>query len=259
VKIKGFDKILISTIAVILIGSVICVLLAVALTNTNKQTIASNSPNPPLPQSEYGAPGTVLSTITPTVTPTSSQILTPTPKNPTTPQTTPASDVTIITPSGKAGEKILAPFEVHVPISVLSTLETPIASLQKARTAVFNDGMSWALGGTFNGKIVTLTAVFGLVTLGAPNNGGNKQGWLGPQNINIPTCSSDGKCIPSDTTLAHIENRPMWVLDFGNTDQPAAGQACFTTPCPTPQIFNHSVYTIDDQSGAIITIDFYTS
>ncbi len=258
-KLKGFDNILISAIAIVIIGSVIFIWLAVALTNPNKQFTASNSPTLSAPQAQYGAAGTVLSTLTPTMTPTPSQTLTPSPTGSTPSQTTPASDVTVVTPNGKAGEKILVPFETHVPISVLSTLVIPITSLQKARTAVHNNGMSWALGGTQNGKNVTLTAVFGLVTLGVPNTSGNKQGWLGPQNINIPTCSNDGKCVPTNVTLNHIENRPMWVLDYGNTDFPAAGPGCFTTPCPTPQIFNHSVYTVDDQTGAIFTIDFYTS
>ncbi len=259
-KQKGFDNILLAAIAVILVGSLLTIGLTVILTNSNKPTPVITTQNSPPSQAQSGAiatasPDIALSSKAATLTPD----LTPTTITATPTQAVSEQGVTIVNPTVKAGEKISVPLENHVAIKVLRTLDLPLISLQQARTAVYNNGMSWALGGTQNGKTVTLTAVYGLVTLGAPNTNGNGKGWLGPQNIDLPTCSTDGKCTSTGIILNHIENRPMWVLDYGNTDFPAPGPACLTTPCPTPQIFNHSVYTVDGQTGAIFTIDFYTA
>lgn len=209
---------------------------------------------------------TVATVTTITATPITRPVIIPSPTipaiilSPVIQPTPPISEpgLTVISPTVAIGVQIPTPLKRQMAIYVFRTADRPLITLQQARTAVYNNGMDWALGGTHEGKTVTLTAVYGLVTLGGPNTGGNKQGWLGPQNFDLPTCSSDGKCSSTGVILSHIEKRPMWVLDYGNTDFPAAGQACLTTPCPTPQIFNHSVYTVDGQTGAIFTGDFYT-
>ena len=212
------------------------------------QTATTSAPVPPgLPITTTNPPATPAPTLAATFT----LALTPL-------QSAGEPGLTVISPTVAVGELIPVPFSWRVPISVYRAADPPLISLEKARTVVMNNGMDWAFGGFLNGKRVTLTAVYGLVTLGGPNTGGNKQGWLGPQNIPLSTCDTHGTCVPNGTVLPYVEKRPMWVLDYGNTDFPALGPACMTTPCPTPTIFTHSVYTIDGQTGEGFTIDFYT-
>ncbi|HEX2915038.1 MAG TPA: hypothetical protein VH186_29865 [Chloroflexia bacterium] len=245
---KGFDKILVSAIAVIGISSLFMIGLAIFFTNSNKlhndnsvQTLQASQTRAlvgAVPDSVIAlTPSHLASTPAPTVV---------------------EQGVTIINPNIAVGDKVLLPLDGQgTGIKLIRTLDPPLISLQEARSAVYNRGISWALGGNLNGQAVTLTAAYGLVTIGSPTATGN--GWLGPQNIPLSICTTDGKCSPTNAVLNHIENRPMWVLDYGNTNFPANGPACVSTPCPTPQIYNHSVYTVNAQTRAVITADFYTA
>jgi hypothetical protein len=112
---------------------------------------------------------------------------------------------------------------------------------------VYNLGLPFAFGGTFNGKTVSLTATYGLATFGKRNQNGL---WEGSVNIPIQTCNADGKCNPTGKYLDHIENRPVWILDYGNTEWPASARPCATSLCPTPTVYNHSVYAVDAITGA---------
>ena len=76
-------------------------------------------------------------------------------------------------------------------------------------------------------------ATFGLATLGSATEDGS---WIGDRNIPLPT----------GEVLDHIENRPVWIIDYGNT----IGYSWR---------FNHSVYAVDDATGGVMVIWVYNN
>ena len=234
---KTPSSILLSTVVVIVVACVFIVALAIFLLNSNSnastsvittQAVATNN--------SATARATIAVTQTPAIDP----------------------DVTIISPTVAIGQKIPLPLDGQgTGIKLVRTDAAPIINLVQARTAVYNRSMNWALGGTHDGKTVKLTAAYGLATIGYPTADG--KGWVGSQNIPLQTCTVKGICTPTGTTLNHIEGRPTWILDYSNTDFPASGLACVTTPCPAPQIYNYSVYAVDALTNSVITADFYTN
>ena len=246
-NLKKIDGIILSTIVVVIVGSIITIALTVLLTGSNNKASSSVS------LSQISRLDTPVAAANPTLS-TTTVALTPPGQTTAAAGTAEASTTSPVA----VGENIPLPFGNRLSIKMFRTIDPPLISLEQAKKAIYNEGLDFSVTGILNGKVVTLDAAYGLVTLGTKNTGGNKQGWLGPQNIPVPSCDSSGKCNPTDAILNHVENRPMWVLDFGNTDFPAAGVPCTSNPCPTPQIFNHSVYTVDAISGAVFTAEFYT-
>ena len=62
--------------------------------------------------------------------------------------------------------------------------------------------------------------------------------WIGHRNIALPT----------GEVLDHIENRPVWIIDYGNT----IGYGSQAT-------FNHTVYAVDHLTGGVMLIWFYNN
>lgn len=82
-----------------------------------------------------------------------------------------------------------------------------------------------------------VVAMYGLATFGKPGEVGKP--WLGDRNIPLPT----------GEVLDHIENRPMWILDFGNIPGGISSRA--------DSGHNHVVYAVDAQTRAILLIWSY--
>ena len=96
-------------------------------------------------------------------------------------------------------------------------------------------GVPFGLGGEYEGQAVNVTAAYGIGTFG--HSGGPGQPWIGDRNVPLKG---------TNTVLDHIENRPMWILDYGNVI--AYG---------TQATFNHAVYAIDIQTRSVLMIWFY--
>ncbi len=111
----------------------------------------------------------------------------------------------------------------------------PLISQAEAMEAVSRLGVPWGNGGEWEGRTVTVAATYGLVTAGGPGEGGKP--WVGLRNLPLP----DG------TTLDHIEGRPMWIIDYGNTYFVGAG----CPECTPPPDYDHSVYLIDAATASV--------
>lgn len=139
-------------------------------------------------------------------------------------------------------------------LHIRATNLVPSISQRDAMQVVYNfTKQNWALGKNGN-----TWAQFGLVTIGS--SGGAGKPWAGLRNIQVLNCSA-GKCQNTGQVLDHIENRPMWILDYGNVDAPSLGVLpcpnCTTTPIPDN---NHIVYTVDVQTKTVMgMVRFYRS
>ncbi|HMM42205.1 MAG TPA: hypothetical protein PKA95_09915 [Thermomicrobiales bacterium] len=120
-------------------------------------------------------------------------------------------------------------------LTIIRTDAPPLISQADAMDAVSRLGVPWGQGGEWEGREVTVAATYGLVTAGRPGEDGKP--WVGLRNIPLP----DG------TTLDHIEDRPMWVIDYGNTYFVGAG----CPECTPPPDYNHSVYLIDAATASV--------
>lgn len=100
--------------------------------------------------------------------------------------------------------------------------------------AIADIGMPWAHGGTWENMPVTIQAYYGLATFGGLGFNGV---WEGERNIPLP----------SGEVLDHIEGRPMWIIDYGNTTFVAGG----CPDCPEPPDYDHSVYAVDAATGEV--------
>ena len=144
------------------------------------------------------------------------------------------------TPTLAAGEEINLPFSKRVDIKVVKasfpppiSKETALKALRYRQNAV---GL-WDLDkSTAEGKPITVTAVFGLVTEGRPG----PSGWSGMRNIGGVNCQLEGECTLTGQVLDHLEDRPMWVIDIEGVYQPFAGDPSIPN--------NHVVYGIDVQT-----------
>ncbi|HBY46294.1 MAG TPA: hypothetical protein DEG70_08580 [Chloroflexi bacterium] len=119
-------------------------------------------------------------------------------------------------------------------LTVVRTDAPPLISQAEAMEAVSRLGVPWGNGGEWEGRTVTVVATYGLVTAGQAGEGGKP--WVGLRNLPLP----DGK------TLDHIEGRPMWVVDYGNTFFIGAG----CPECTPPPNYNHSVYLVDAETAS---------
>jgi hypothetical protein len=126
------------------------------------------------------------------------------------------------------------------PVTLRSVSEPPLITQQQAMEIVAKD-FPWGHGGTWEGKHVTVQAWYGLGSIGYADSRGN---WLG--SLNIP--------LPSGQILDHIENRPMWLIAYGNVPGIIAS-ACWG--CATVPVYTHDVYAVDAQSRSVIWLASY--
>jgi hypothetical protein len=126
------------------------------------------------------------------------------------------------------------------PVTLRSVTGSPLISQQQAMAIVATQS-PWGLGGNWEGKQVTVQAWYGLGSIGYADSRGN---WLG--SLNIP--------LPSGQILDHIENRPMWLIAYGNVPGIIAS-ACWG--CAPPPVYTHDVYAVDAQSRSIIWLASY--
>ena len=91
--------------------------------------------------------------------------------------------------------------------------------------AIAGMGQAWALGGTnpVSGKPVTVRAWYGLATMN-----------VGAVQLR------DGQ------VFARVEQRPTWIIDYGNAVMKGAG----CPGCPPP-VYSHPVYAVDAPSGTV--------
>jgi hypothetical protein len=105
----------------------------------------------------------------------------------------------------------------------------------EAVSILFDSGIPFARGGKDRGQTVSMDAAAGLATVGYRSENGQ---WLnGPLNMPL----SDG------TTLDHIEDRPVWILDYRTASTAIPGD-----PLATPT--NHVVYIIDIETRTILQV-----
>lgn len=125
-----------------------------------------------------------------------------------------------------------------------------LLSENDALQAVSNMGVPFVKGGQYLGKTVTIKSYYGLVTIGSPNSKGE---WVGgPVNIPLQTCSASNQCTPTGKVLDRIENRPMWLLDYGNVAFKTSGIA------GPPYHHNHSAYLVDEETKKVLLVIGYT-
>lgn len=131
-----------------------------------------------------------------------------------------------------------------IDIKVVKVATPPLISQEEAVQALTN-----LLGGKPFGNLgssITMTATYGLVTEGFAG----PSGWNGELNFHL----SDGE------VLDHIENRLMWVLDYGGVSVPIAGQSCSQAgTCTVPPPDDHAIYLIDAATKMVLLATSYNS
>ncbi len=133
------------------------------------------------------------------------------------------------------GEVIPLPASTPGGLTLVQTDKVPAFSQQEAMQIVHDFGIPFALGGDWEGLQVTVSAAYGLGTFGHPGPPGMP--WVGLQHVPLKG---------TDVVLDHIENRPMWILDYGNV-RAGGSQA----------EFRHAVYAVDEETRSVLTIWFY--
>lgn len=140
--------------------------------------------------------------------------------------------------------------EANKMLKVKSTSIPSALSQIEALQVVHNAGIPWALGGLYNNKTVTITSIYGLATLGFAGDtsniytaqgthpSGNCANWFGPCDFPISSCNL-GKCVDTGRVIDRFENRPMWIIDYGNTLWQNGGSG---SAAPAS---NHTVYLVD--------------
>jgi len=139
----------------------------------------------------------------------------------------------------------------------------PRISSLDAQNALADEGVPWALGGTFpsqSGASVTITAIYGVATLGRPidtstfvfPNGQGATGgcinWAGPCNLPVYKCVRGAPCTLTADVIPRLENRPAWVVDVGGA-----------TFYGSQISYNHTVYLVDEETKSIPIIWGYNS
>lgn len=142
---------------------------------------------------------------------------------------------------------------------------TPSISSLDALNIIHNyTGNSWALGGQLDGRPVTATVVFGMVTSGDRDK---KSGvWIGNLNAPIRTCDikPGGVCKDTGKRLDHIENRLAWVVSYSGLDFKGPNPACLSANCPTPAatptplISTRVTYLVDTSLKTVVEVDMYS-
>lgn len=133
-------------------------------------------------------------------------------------------------------------------IKVIRVAATPLVSQDVAVKALTNfvGGLPYAT----DNNSVTISATYGLVTQGQRLPNGT---WEGEQNIRVANCTVAGKCTPTGQVLDHIENRLMWVIDFGGVSVSSSSQICNQGgTCTVPAPHRHAVYLIDATTLQVI-------
>ena len=143
-----------------------------------------------------------------------------------TPQVIVASNVAV-------GEAMPLQSAIFGGITLFRTDMPPPISVEIAMKVVNDSGVPWGLGQSYDEKTPVVSAAFGLATAGSRAPDGQ---WIGDRNIPLP----DGRM------LDHIENRPMWIIDYGNTVGYGSGGA-----------YNHTVYAVDAITQAVFLTWFY--
>lgn len=113
---------------------------------------------------------------------------------------------------------------------------SPSFSQQDAMQIVKAVGVPWALGGTYQDQQVSVSAHYGIGTLGHADPT-ERVPWVGPRNVPIKG---------TNIVLDHIADRPMWILDYGNV-------AAYGTQIT----YNHAVYVVDEQTRTLLITFFY--
>ncbi len=133
------------------------------------------------------------------------------------------------------GEAFPLPASTSGELTLIRTEKAPAFSQQEAMQIVHDFGIPFALGGEWEGLQVTVSATYGIGTFGRP--GGPGLPWLGDRNVPLKG---------TDVVLDHIENRPMWILDYDNVR--AGGSRAE---------FRHAVYAVDEETRSVLKIWFY--
>jgi hypothetical protein len=153
---------------------------------------------------------------------------------PTTVETPTLPEPTVATPSPAIGEPFsFSALEANA-VTLVRTDGLPIITQEQAMQVVTDIGVPWGKGGTWEKGPVNVHALYGLATFGGRGSGGI---WQGERNIPLP----------SGEILDHIELRPMWIIDYGNTTFAAGG----CPECPEPPDYNHSVYAVDAETAKV--------
>ncbi len=211
-------RLVLSAIAITIVGAVLITVFSVFfMTPDSKVTEVINSTNNT--QSQVAA-NAVVTTPVATATPIAA-----------------TSYVTITTPSVSVGDIIALPSELYLTgnMNLRRTNTAAQLSLDEALGAIKG---SWQKGGQFDGKLITVTATFGLATFGKPGADGK---WIGFTGVPEFTCTGIRQCTRTGKMLDHIENRPMWVLDYKNLTFYGSGAT-----------YNHTVYSVDDKTGLML-------
>lgn len=133
------------------------------------------------------------------------------------------------------GEVIALPSSESGELTLVRTDKLATFSEQEAMQIVHDSGVPFGLGGEWLGRPVTVSAAYGIGTFGRP--GGPGLPWLGDRHIPLKG---------TEVILDHIENRPMWILDYDNAY--AHG---------TQVDFKHAVYAVDEETRSVLLAWFY--
>lgn len=145
-------------------------------------------------------------------------------------------------PDEGAGEKISSRGFEEQDLTLRRTDSEPPISQNEAMEAVYDLGVPWGRGDDWERGPVTVDAHYGLATFGEQ---GNDEVWLGPRNVPLP----------SGEVLDHVEERPMWIIDYGNTVFHASG----CPDCAEPPDYDHTVYAIDAETAEVWFVWGYES
>ncbi|HET9014243.1 MAG TPA: hypothetical protein VFN57_01515 [Thermomicrobiaceae bacterium] len=97
-------------------------------------------------------------------------------------------------------------------------------------------------GGTSQGKPITVRAWYGYATIGEPT------AMVWDLSIHIS--------LPNGGVLDHVDNRLVWLLDYGNVPGPVPS-ICYR--CTPPPVTDHDVYAVDAQDRVIVWGASYSS
>ena len=131
------------------------------------------------------------------------------------------------------GEVIILPASGPGDLTLIATDILPSITQQQAMQAVYDMGVPWGLGDSYEGKTPVISATFGLATFGSQAPDGQ---WVGLRNIPLP----------SGEMLDHIESRPVWIVDYGNT-----------VAYGSQAVFSNTVYAVDTATGVVVKTWFY--
>jgi hypothetical protein len=121
---------------------------------------------------------------------------------------------------------------------VRASADAATVSQSGAQDILARAGIAFAYGGEHSGFPVTVQAAYGIATFGHRASNGQ---WIdGPLNLPL----GDG------TTLDHLENRLVWVLNYHVAPTELPGTQGMMT--------QHVVYIIDEMTGGILYTFGYT-